>query len=51
MKLLNVNAFDLDKVEFLAHLSMECAVSYCGHSQSVGVRLAVRPSTICLLTL
>ena len=26
---------------FLAHLSMECSVSYCDHSQSVGVCLSV----------
>ena len=41
---------------FLAHLSMECSMSYCDHSPSVVVRpsdvqLSVRPSTICLLTL
>ena len=32
---------------FLAHLSMECSVSYCDHSPSVVVRLAVRPTSVC----
>ena len=27
---------------FLAHLSMECSVSYCDHSPSIGVRPSVR---------
>ena len=36
---------------FLAHMSTECSVSYCGHSPSVGVCPAVCLSTICLLTL
>ena len=32
---------------FLAHLSMECSVSYCDHSPSVVVHLAVRPTSVC----
>ena len=40
-----------NKPWFLTHMSTECSVRYCGHSPAVGVRLSVRPSTICLLTL
>ena len=31
----------LSNPAFLAHMSMECSVSYCGHPLSVGVRLCV----------
>ena len=31
-------------IQFLAHLSTECSVSYCDHSPSVGVRPSVRPT-------
>ena len=46
----NANTYFIHSSQFnvlLAHLSMECSVSYCDHSPSVGVRL----STIFLLTL
>ena len=32
-----VNFFRTMEYKFLAHLSMECSVSYCDHSSSVGV--------------
>ena len=31
---------------FLADMSTECSVSYCGHSPSVGVRPSVRPTSV-----
>ena len=50
-KILDVNDVDVSYaiVLFLAHLSMECSVSYCDHSPSVIVRLAVHPSVHNLL--
>ena len=49
MALVNGGYFhNMNMNKFLAHLSTKCSLSYCDHSPSVLVRLAVPPPTICL---